>query len=53
MLAHRLRRWPNIKATLFQCVVIAGEVYWSVKQSQAAVTAYFEVTSYRCLCTEH
>ena len=25
MLAHRLRRWPNIKPTLFQCVVFAGE----------------------------
>ena len=24
ILAHRLRRWPNIKPTLFQCMVIAG-----------------------------
>ena len=24
MLAHRLRRWPNIKTTLFQCIVLAG-----------------------------
>ena len=24
MLGHRLRRWPNIKPTLFQCVVFAG-----------------------------
>ena len=24
LLAHRLRRWPNIKQTLFQCVVFAG-----------------------------
>ena len=24
MLAQRLRRWPNIKPTLFQCVVFAG-----------------------------
>ena len=24
MLIHRLRRWPNIKRTLFQCVVFAG-----------------------------
>ena len=23
-LAHRLRRWPNIKPTLFQCLVVAG-----------------------------
>ena len=23
MLAHRLRRWPNIKPTLFQCVLLA------------------------------
>ena len=26
MLAHRLRRWPNIKPTEFQCVAIAGYV---------------------------
>ena len=24
MLGHRLRRWPNIKPTLFQCIVFAG-----------------------------
>ena len=24
MLAHRLRRWPNIKISLFQCHVLAG-----------------------------
>ena len=23
-LSHRLQRWPNIKPTLFQCVVFAG-----------------------------
>ena len=27
MLGHRLRRWPNIKPTLFQCVVFAGTWY--------------------------
>ena len=26
MLAHRLRLWPNIEQTLFQCVVFAVEV---------------------------
>ena len=24
MLAHRLRRWPNIKQTLVQCIILAG-----------------------------
>ena len=24
MLAHRLRRWPNIKPTLSECLVLAG-----------------------------
>ena len=24
MLGHRLRRWPNIKPTLFECLVFAG-----------------------------
>ena len=28
MLAHRLRRWPNIKATLNQCIVFAGSRLW-------------------------
>ena len=27
MLAHCLRRWPNIKPTLFQCVVFSGILY--------------------------
>ena len=26
MLAQRLRRWPNIKTSLLQCVVFAGRV---------------------------
>ena len=26
MLAHRLRRWPNIEATLGECLVFAG--FW-------------------------
>ena len=26
MLAQRLRRWPNIKPTLFQCVGFAGHM---------------------------
>ena len=26
MLGHRLRRWPNIKPTLLQCVVFAGKL---------------------------
>ena len=26
MLAHRLRRWPNITATFIQCLVFAGAV---------------------------
>ena len=24
MLAQRRRRWPNVKTTLFQCIVFAG-----------------------------
>ena len=37
MLAHRLRRWPNIGQTLGSCVVFA--VYTLL--SQQAVAAYF------------
>ena len=29
MLGHRLQRWPNIKPTLFQCVVLAGNVVFT------------------------
>ena len=25
MLAHRLRRWPNVKTTLYQLLVFAGK----------------------------
>ena len=57
MLAHRLRRWPNIKTTLAQRLLFAGgsalpgslycalahlsPVMNSVVQSQKAVSAYF------------
>ena len=27
MLGHRLRRWPNIKTALVQCLVIAGRYF--------------------------
>ena len=27
MLVHCLRRWPNIKPTLFQCVVFARDIH--------------------------
>ena len=30
MLCHRLRRWPNIKTTLAQCIVFAGEQHWFI-----------------------
>ena len=29
LLAHRLRRWPSIKPTLFQCFVFAGQALHS------------------------
>ena len=40
-LAHRLRRWPNVKPTLFQCVVFAGNLVslassWAVNDENSA-----------------
>ena len=46
MLGHRLRRWPNIRKTLFQCPVLAGillQIYlfkwWSTPRTY--ITCYY------------
>ena len=39
MLAHRLRRWPNINPTLVQCLCVCWDVGLFSFESQNAVTA--------------
>ena len=46
MLAQRLRRWPNIKTTLFQRVAFAGQLFICA----AVLTAmYLDVICLACL----
>ena len=52
MLAHGLRRWPNIKATLVQCVVFVGTSlsaqslqYRDRRKPEAGTMPYFRMTS--------
>ena len=54
MLAHRLRRWPNIEPSLGQRIVFAGMTcYCSVLQNQRVVSDYtLQVTRY-CLLALH
>ena len=58
MLAHRLRRWPNIKQTLGQCLVFAGNyspsvlmmserinwAKWKYKNIQSTTSVLYEQT---------
>ena len=39
MLAHRLRRWSNIKTTLGQCLMFAG-VFSQLMSSQLSTGSY-------------
>ena len=46
MLAQRLRRWPNIRTSLFQRVVFAGILASKVKNVVTAYLLEVEVSSY-------
>ena len=40
MLAYRLRRWPNIKPALVQCIVFAGETYRTAEQLLLSIRSH-------------